>query len=152
MFCDFVISVMSALSVSTQLWGFNFLNKPTETKLVFCSIRINEIILTNSCQQTCGLFLVFHHFRQTEKCSCVWICISISIEYMPISKNAFIKILYILPNCPGTAVKEVANSICSRDSHLGLRELWIWSECLNYSGRKISIFIFSNLWNLAFSC
>lgn len=127
-----MISVMSALSVSAQLSGFNFLNKPTETKLVFCSIWINEIILTNSCQQTCGLFLVFHHFRQTEISVLisyteisVWICISISIEYIPISKNAFIKIMYILPNCPGTAVKEVANSICSRDSYLRLRELWI---------------------------
>jgi len=44
---------------------------------------------------------------------------------MSISKNAFIKIMYILPNCPGIAVKEVANSISSRGSHLGLREPWI---------------------------
>lgn len=60
-----------------------------------------------------------------SKRSCIWICISISIGYMSISKNAFIKIMYILPNCPGIAVKEVANSISSRGSHLGLREPWI---------------------------
>lgn len=40
---------------------------------------------------------------------------------MSIYKNAFYKNYVYFANCPGIAVKEVANSICSRGFHLGLR-------------------------------
>lgn len=104
MFCDFVISVMSALSVSTQrqLSGFIFLNKPTETKLVFCSVQINEIYFNKFLSTGMWVASGLSPFQiDCSKCSCVWICISISIGYMSIYKNAFIKTMYILPTALG---------------------------------------------------
>lgn len=122
---------------------------------MFHRVQISKIILTDFCQWVSRLFTVFCHCRQTG--ISILVCMDISIGYMSrsqitsISKNTHTKIMCILPNSPERAVRG-ANGTSSRNSYLGLHQLWTPSVSGNCDGEEklASSSSFTSNQNLAF--
>lgn len=131
MFCDFVISLrMSFMSVHRNNFQTSSCSLTNQQKQNLYSrvYRLMKLFLKIPVNRYEGCFWSFTISDNYNKYSYVLMCMGISIGYMPrsqitsICKNTFIKIIQVLPYCPGIVIKGAESSICSMGSY-GLCEL-----------------------------